>query len=102
MALGEILDVIPKRDGRKLREHFINAYPLKQRKKVKTVTIDMNVSYVNIINELFPFTDTIIDHFHIIQLITRSMNKTRVNIMYGFNTSCGEDLKKYRHIKGYW
>ena len=101
-ALGEILDILPQRNGRTIREHFINFYPLKQRKKVKTVTIDMNASYVNIIKELFPHADIIIDRFHIVQLMTRSMNKTRVNIMNGFNTSRGEDLKKYRRIKGYW
>jgi len=101
-ALGEILDILPRRDGRTIREHFINMYPLKQRKKVKTVTIDMNASYVSIIKELFPCADIIIDRFHIVQLMTRAMNKTRVTIMNDFNTSCGEDLKKYRRIKGYW
>src|SRR5699024_2757594 len=39
---------------------------------------------------------------HIIQLINRSMNKTRVSAMNRLNTSNGEDQKKYRRLKRYW
>jgi transposase len=34
--------------------------------------------------------------------MTRAMNKTRVKIMQAFNTSNGEDKKKYRRLKRYW
>src|SRR5699024_9623967 len=62
--------------------------------KVETVTIDMNAGCVNVIKEMFPQAKIIIDRFHLVQLINRSMNKCRVRIMNAFNTSNGEDLKK--------
>src|SRR5699024_4863843 len=42
------------------------------------------------------------DRFHIVQLISRSMNNTRIQIMNRFKTSNGEDMKKYRRLKRYW
>ena len=64
--------------------------------------IDMNASYTGFIPILFPKAKIIIDRFHIIQLINRSMNKTRVSAMNRFNTSNGENKKKYRRLKRYW
>src|SRR5699024_12049639 len=65
-------------------------------------TIDMNAGYVSVIKEAFPQAETIIDRFHIVQLVSRSMNMTRVGVMNGFRTSNGEDMKKYRRLKRYW
>src|SRR5690554_1825278 len=48
--------------------HFTMRYSLIYRKQIKTVVVDMNTSYVNIV-----------------QLVNRSMNKTRVHIMNQFN-----------------
>src|SRR5699024_2271527 len=71
-------------------------------KTVEAVTIDMNAGYVNVIKEVFPQAKIIIDRFHLVQLINRSMNKCRVNIMNTLKTSNGEDMKKYRRLKRYW
>ncbi|MCA9766342.1 MAG: transposase [Carnobacterium sp.] len=95
---GDILDILPSRDGRTVKSHFISHYSLRDRKKVQTVTVDMNASYTGFIPLLFPKANIIIDRFHIIQLINRSMNKTRVNVMNRLNTSNGEDQKKYRRL----
>ena len=102
VASGDLLDILPQRDGRTIRNHFTTYFTFKQRKEVKTVTIDMNASYQGVIKDLFPNAKIIIDRFHIVQLMTRAMNKTRVKIMQAFNTSNGEDKKKYRRLKRYW
>src|SRR5690625_2599592 len=99
---GDILDILDRRTSRAIKDHFIANYSLIDRKKVETVTIDMNAGYVNVIKEMFPQAEIIIDRFHLVQLINRSMNKCRVRIMNAFNTSNGEDLKKYRRLKRYW
>jgi len=99
---GEILGILSKRDGRTIKEHFMGNYYLAQHRKVKTITIDMNASYVGVIEKLFPHADIIIDRFHIFQLINRSMNKTRIRVMNRFKTSNGADMKKYRRLKAYW
>jgi len=99
---GDIIDILERRDARTIKEHFIRNYHLKDLKKVETVTIDMNAGYVNVIKEIFPQAKIIIDRFHIVQLISRSMNQTRVRIMNRLRTSHGEDMKKYRRLKRYW
>ena len=99
---GDILDILDQRTSRTIKDHFIANYSLRDRKQVETVTIDMNAGYVNVIKEMFPQAKIIIDRFHLVQLINRSMNKCRVRIMNTFNTSNGEDLKKYRRLKRYW
>lgn len=98
----DILDILDRRDSWTIKNHFIANYTLSQRKEVKTVTIDMNAGYVNVIKEMFPEAKVIIDRFHLVQLINRSMNKCRVNIMNTLKTSNGEDMKKYRRLKRYW
>jgi len=102
VVTGDILDILDRRTSRAIKDHFIANYCLRDRKKVETVTIDMNAGYVNVIKEMFPKAKIIIDRFHLVQLINRSMNKCRVRIMNAFNTSNGEDLKKYRRLKRYW
>jgi len=101
-ATGEILGILSSRDGYTIKNHFYANYSLKQRDQVKTITIDMNSSYVGVIKEVFSKANIIIDRFHLVQLINRSMNKTRIQIMNGFRTSNGEDMKKYRRLKKYW
>nr|WP_246570199.1 ISL3 family transposase [Lentibacillus saliphilus] len=99
---GDILDILNSRDNRTITDHFITNYSLSTRKQVQTVTIDMNAGYVSLIKEMFPNADIIIDRFHLVQLISRAMNKTRVKIMNQLRTSHGEDQKKYHRLKRYW
>ena len=99
---GTIIDILPSRDSRTIKDHFLSRYSLKARKKVETITVDMNASYVNFIPVLFPNAKIIIDRFHIVQLINRSLNRTRVTVMNQFHTSNGEDMKKYRRLKRFW
>ncbi|WP_157967857.1 transposase [Paraliobacillus sp. X-1268] len=100
-ASGEILDILDRRDS-SINNHFITHYNLSDRKNAETVTIDMNAGYANLIKGVFPKAHINIDRFHLIQLINRSMNKIRIKIMNQFNTSNGEDMKKYRRLKRYW
>lgn len=91
---GKILDILPSRDSRTIKNHFISCYSLKSRSIVETITVDMNAGYVNLIPTLFPNAKIIIDRFHIVQLINRSLNRTRITIMNRLHTSDGEDMKK--------
>lgn len=99
---GDILDILDRRNQFTIKNHFIANYSLADRKCVKTVTIDMNAGYATVIKELFPNAEIIIDRFHLVQLISRSMNKCRIQVMNQFNKSNGEDQKKYRRLKKFW
>src|SRR5699024_10268563 len=99
---GDIIDILERRDARAIKEHFIRNYHLKDLKKVETITIDMNAGYVNVIKEIFSQEKIIIDRFHIVQLISRSMNQTRVHIMNRMKKYEWDDMKKYSRLKMYW
>lgn len=60
-------------DGRTqhiLKQYFMR-YPRKVRKKVKTICIDIYTPYMNMIREMFPKAEIIIDRFHMVQNINR-------------------------------
>ena len=51
--------------------------------------------YISLIQEVFPQAKIIIDKFHIIQLFSRALNKTRIQVM-------NKDKKNYNKLKKYW
>ena len=44
---------------------------------------------------MFPNANIIVDKFHLVNLISTSLNKTRINIMK-------KDIKNYNKLKRYW
>ena len=56
--------------------------------------MDMYKPYIKLVQENFPNANIIIDMFHIVQLISRSLNKTRVQVMK-------KDKVNYRKMKRY-
>ena len=60
---GDILDILEQRTKRAFTEHFIANYSLKDRKRLESVTIDMNAGYVSVIKEMFPKANIIIEPF---------------------------------------
>ena len=99
---AETGDILSSRTSHVIKNHFITNYSLGDCKRVKTITIDMNASYVSVIKEIFPQAEIIIDRFHLVQLISRSMNQTRVKVMNRLKRSNNEEMKKYRRLKRYW
>lgn len=55
----------------------------------------MSFSFGSIIKKMFPNANIIIDKFHLVNLISTSLNKTRINIMKN-------DKKNYNKFKRYW
>ncbi|MEK6455906.1 transposase [Caldifermentibacillus hisashii] len=45
--------------------------------------------------EVFPKAEIVLDKFHILQLFSRALNKTRINVM-------NRDKKNYNKLKTYW
>lgn len=71
---------------------------LKTRAMVKTVTIDLNCYYPLVARELFPNAQIVIDRFHMVQMLTRSFNSLRVQIMKQFKKQSHE----YKLLKSPW
>ena len=97
----KIIDILPDNKRITLEKHF-SKYPLKVRNKVTTIVVDMNAGYFKMAKKLFPNASVVIDRFHLVQLISRSLNITRIRTMNKFKTSNLNDLKNYRKLKRYW
>ena len=74
---------------------YFSYYTHKARSKVKLIVIDMYSPYISLIKIMFPNAEIIIDKFHLVNLISTSLNKTRINIMKN-------DKKNYNKLKRYW
>ena len=91
---GKIIDIVEDRKLDSLIKYF-SRYSHKARAKVQFITIDMYSPYVSLIKKMFPNASIIIDKFHLTQLISRSLNKTRIKLMK-------YDKKNYNKLKRYW
>ena len=91
---GKTIDVVEDRTTSNLDNYF-SYYTEESRRKVKFVVVDMYTPYIELIKKWFPNAKIIIDLFHIVQLLTKSLNKTRINIM----KEQDEDKNKF---KRYW
>ena len=91
---GQTIDIIEDRRLDNLIKYFFY-YDYKARSRVKFITIDMYSPYVSLIKKMFPNAKIIIDKFHLTQLISKSLNKTRIRVM-------NKDKKNHRKLKRYW
>lgn len=91
---GQTIDIVEDRKLLSLLKYF-GYYSFKARKAVKFIIIDMYSPYVSLIQKMFPNAQIIIDTFHLIQLISRSLNKTRIRAMKN-------NKDAYNKMKRYW
>ena len=95
---GNITDILPNRRLSYLKEYF-SSFSLEACKKVKHIVIDIYKPYMTLINDLFPNAKISLDRFHLVQLINRSFNKTRIKIM---NQCKNKDDRYYNKLKKFW
>ncbi|AAV60726.1 IS1167, transposase, ISL3 family, truncated [Streptococcus thermophilus LMG 18311] len=72
--------------------------PRKVRNRVKVITMDMFSPYYQLAKQLFPNAKIVLDRFHIVQHLSRAMNRVRIQIMNQFDRKSQE----YRALKRYW
>lgn len=94
----EVIDIVENRQQRYLSDYFMR-YSLKSRLQVRTVTMDMYSPYIQVIKDCFPNAEMIIDRFHIVQLLNRSLNQIRIKEMKKIKNSRPRD---YRKLKKQW
>lgn len=95
----EVVQILRNRFKKNLLKYF-GKFTLKARANVKTVTMDLNFYYQDIVRACFPNAQIIIDRFHMVQMLTRSLNSLRVAVMKKFkkapeNTACSNLLGSY-------
>ena len=91
---GKTIDLVLDRTTNNLDKYFSH-YTEKARKRVKFVVMDMYSPYIDLIKKWFPNAKIIIDLFHIVQLLTKNLNKTRINVM-------NENKDDRNKFKRYW
>ena len=91
---GSVIDVLEDRRMSELVRYF-NSYTRGARCAVETVCMDMYTPYKELVKALFPNARIIIDRFHIVQLISCSLNQTRTAVMKN-------DKVNYNKFKRYW
>ena len=89
-----IIDIVENRQLSYLRKYF-SRYPKNVRNKVKYIVMDMYKPYISLAKELFPKAKIIMDKFHIINNLSRALNKTRIAIMK-------RNDKLYNKLKNYY
>ena len=93
----KVLDILPKRDTESLYQHFLQ-YPIQERSKVKNVVMDLSTTFRSAINTLFPNAKIIADKFHVIRLVTWSMEAVRKRIQKEFYTERRKWFKRSNKI----
>lgn len=91
---GQTIDIVEDKKLLSLIRYF-GRYSHNAIKRVKYIVIDMYSPYISLIKKIFPNALIIIYTFHIIQLISRALNKTRIMIMKN-------DKVNYNKLKRYW
>lgn len=93
----EVVQILRNRFKKNLLKYF-GKFTLKARANVKTVTMDLNFYYQDIIRACFPNAQIIIDRFHMVQMLTRSLNSLRVAVMKKFK----KGTREYSLLKSPW
>src|SRR5699024_12612146 len=65
---------------------------------VRTITLDLNAQYQTIVYRLFPNAEIIVDIFHIVQLVSRALDKARLLATSGLN----HFSREYKVLKSEW
>ena len=92
-----ILAILDGRTQATIRNHLLR-YSRQVRNRVKVITMDDIFSpYYDIAKKLFPNAKIVLDRFHIVQHLSRAMNRLRVQIMNQFDRKSHE----YRALKRY-
>ena len=77
---NEVLAILDGRTQAVIRNHFLR-YHRKVRERVQFITMDMYSPYYQLAKKLFPHAQIVLDRFHIVQHLSRSMNRVRIQIV---------------------
>ena len=95
--LRKIIAILNGRTQVTIRNHFFR-YSRQVRSRVKIITMDMFSPYYDIAKKLFSNAKIVLDRFHIVQHLNRTMNRLRIQIINQFDRKSHE----YKALKRYW
>ena len=89
-----IFDINNSRLSKDISSYF-HRYSIRERDKVKFITLDLYKPYYKLMHSLFRNAILIPDRFHIILQIRNALDKTRINL-------CKKSNPNYNKLKKYW
>lgn len=95
---GEVIDVLPDRQMPYLDEYF-SSIPLKERNIVEVFITDMYEGYSTVKNKYFKDAMFVIDLFHVVKLLTASINQIRIRT---YNQIAIDDTIERLFMKTNW
>ena len=75
-----IIDIVEDRRLNSLTEYF-SRFSYEARNNVKYICMDMYSPYISLVKSIFPSAKIVLDKFHIVNLVNRAFNQTRIVIM---------------------
>ena len=93
----KIIDILPNRDSEDLYKHFLE-YPYEKRAKVKKVVMDLSTLFRSVAKKIFPEAKIIADKFHVIRVVTNSLENTRKRIQKEFHDAKRKWFKRSRRL----
>src|SRR3712207_9224385 len=78
---------------------FRSRFSYQVRSQVKYIVMDMYSPYIQLAKRCFPKANIVLDTFHIVQLVNRAFNQTRIREM---NQEKTKNPKLYRMLKRDW
>ena len=74
------IDILPSRKLDYLRSYYMKI-PIEERRNVRMIATDMYKEYRTMIHEIFPNSIHCVDHFHVIQELSRKTDSVRIRVM---------------------
>ena len=93
----KIIDILPNRDSEDLYKHFLE-YPYEKRAKVKKVVMDLSTLFRSVAKKIFPEAKIIADKFHVIRVVTNSLENVRKRIQKEFHDTKRKWFKRSRQL----
>lgn len=93
----KIIDILPNRDSEDLCKYFLD-YPYEKRAKVKKVVMDLSTLFRSVAKKILPEAKIIADKFHVIRIVTNSLENTRKRIQKEFHDAKRKWFKRSRRL----
>ena len=93
----KIIDILPNRDSEDLYKHFLE-YPYEKRAKIKKVVMDLSTLFRSVAKKIFPEAKIIADKFHVIRVVTNSLENVRKRIQKEFHDTKRKWFKRSHYL----
>ena len=82
----QVIDILPSRNTENLCKHFLE-YPYKERAEVKKIVMDLSTLFRSVAKTIFPEAKIVADKFHVIRVVTNSLESVRKRIQKEFHVT---------------